>query len=70
MLLVNAARGAGDVAAAARELGAILATMDAVVGVPTPELGNLLALQARPDWQPGRGGVCAHAWLTPRHDIQ
>ena len=67
---MNAARGAGDVAAAARELGAILATMDAVVGVPTPELGNLLALQARPDWQPGRGGVCAHAWLTPRHDIQ
>ncbi|KAK9835062.1 hypothetical protein WJX81_008045 [Elliptochloris bilobata] len=45
MLLVNAARAAGDATAAARELGAVLATMDAVVGVPTPELGNLAALQ-------------------------
>ena len=60
MLLMNAARGAGDVAAAARELGAILATMDAVVGVPTPELGNLLALQARPRLAARGAEVPAH----------
>jgi hypothetical protein len=47
MLLVNAARACGDAAAAARALAAVLATMEAVLGVPTPELGNLVALQAR-----------------------
>ena len=61
MLLVNAARAAGDAAAAARELGAVLASMDAVVGVPTPELGNLLALQARPVSNQGCRGVCVCA---------
>lgn len=60
---MNAARAAGDVAAAARELGAILASMDAVVGVPTPELGNLLALQARSNWQLGARG-CLHACVV------
>ena len=47
MLLVNAARACGDAAAAARALAAVLATMEAALGVPAPELGNLVALQAR-----------------------
>jgi len=46
-LRVTAARGGGDAAAAARALAAVLATMEAALGVPTPELGNLVALQAR-----------------------
>ena len=46
MPAVNCARAAGDTEAAARWLGDLLAAMDALVGLPTPEVGNFAHLHA------------------------
>ena len=46
MPAANCARAAGDGERAARLVGDLLAAMDALVGVPTPEVGNLAHLQA------------------------
>jgi hypothetical protein len=42
MPLANGLRKAGDVAGAAKAVALLIAAMDALVGVPTAELGNLL----------------------------
>ena len=46
MPAANCARAAGDGEAAARRVGDLLAAMDALVGVPTAEVGNLAHLHA------------------------
>jgi len=64
MPLCNGLRAAKDPSGAARAVGALISAMDALVGVPSAELGNLLQLHAellaeRCSESSGKGGTAA-----------